>query len=156
MSDTDILHQGTQQSNISPVQEKLQRFEGTLKTKQKDLKLSYAALQNINVTFIKTHMEHLEEILDGLETLPDEMSPDEGKKIAAKSDAIKSIDEALKELAAALKNCKRLELLANTFGKEIADDVDATNSHLLDHIQNCRRPLVQAEVSIRTLREMLS
>ncbi|HJT58346.1 MAG TPA: hypothetical protein VJ761_17710, partial [Ktedonobacteraceae bacterium] len=146
----------TQQSNISPVQEKLQGFEGTLKTKQKELKLSYAASQNINVAFIKAHMEHLEQILDGLETLPDEVSPDEGKKIAAKSDAIGLLEEILNELAVALKNCERLESLANKSGKEVADDIDATTTHLFGHIQKCRRPLVQAEVSIRTLREVLS
>ncbi len=156
MSDADTLRQGAQQPDISTVKKELEGFENNLQNKQKELKLSYAALQILNVNSVKAHMEYFELILNYLEAMPGALRPEEGEKLAAKTAAIASLESILKELAMALSNCQRLDLLANKVGKEVADDVEATKSHLFDHIQNCRRPLIQAEDKIRKLRNLLS
>lgn len=156
MSDTGALRKDAQQLDISTVKEKLKEFEGILQTKQQDLKLSYAALQSINVISIKTHMEHLEEILNYLDTLPSNLTPEEGEKLAAKTGAIASLEKVNLELATVLANCQRLELLAKKYGKDEADDVNTTITHRNEHIQNCRRPLIQAEGQIHKLRNLLS
>lgn len=156
MPDTNALSLGAQQLDISDAKKKLEDFEQNLQTKQQDLKLSYAALQTINEGSIVAHMSVLESIVTYLEDMPGSIKPEEVEKLAAKKDAIASLNEVLKELALARSNRRRLDLLENKFGKEVADDVDATTEHLFDHIQKCRGPLVQAEKKIRELRNLLS